>query len=349
MAAPQVDPSPFWRRWLVRIRSWWIKWRNGGQTAPEVAVAVLFDEAPLVEPVPLPEPRQYRSLPTTSGKRSSVASDRLVLGPRIGDGGQGNVYRVVGAPDLVYKQYHVPLSGARNSFEKLVQTGQVLNGSQERPEFFWPTRLFGRGDRIEGFTMRSIPPAFTLAFRSPAGERRGLGKLMHALPRTGAFGLAQVLTGQDRAALVALIARGLVTLHSHDVVYRDISLVNIVFSVNPLGVGFMDMDSARVITEAILPAKDGVDADDWRDPMGQWPIGFDMDRYKFALLAYRMLIAHHTYAPLDSAAVDAVTRIDGILPKDVPRVKKLLSRALGPAGTRPPVAEWHAVLAEATR
>lgn len=330
--------SLWWRRWLNSTRSWWVKLRHGGRTAPSLEQMSQRKTADNVVPT---QPHVPTSPP------------RLRLGTRLtnGTGGQGSVYRVADDPALVYKQYTTPIEGSLDSFADLIRAGRrVALQAPAHVDFTWPIELFGRGDHVAGYTMQRLPEHYAVTIRNGGRTTTVLGQLMHALPRDGAFQVLNAPDEHQRLALAIMVAEGLVLLHAHSVSYRDLSLMNLVFSTNPLKIGFMDMDSARVISQHVIPAKDGVDTRDWVDPLfPDDPIGFDVDRFKYALLVHRLLVTHRTIGEFSPRAIRAITAVDGIQKESLRDLQRLFLRALGPAGTRPPVEEWRTVLRDGAK
>lgn len=289
---------------------------------------------------------------------SATGGPRIVQGrpPRtgheLGAGGQAFVMEMPEAQGFVYKEYLHPVEGARHSYERLLDVGERV---ESRPlsnvDFLWPTRLYVNEGVVVGYEMHRIPESFNLPYVTPKGSKTQLGLLQHALPDPQSkFGLSEPTTAVERLELAVLVARAMQQLHDNGVSYRDLSLLNIAFARDPLRIVFMDMDSARVITEPIVELKDGVDTPDWFDPQLEphaSPLGYDTDRYKLALLMWRLLVTFDPAGEMTRSAVLSVKQIPGIRDDKLPSLRRVFLRALGGLGARPPAAEWVTVLTKA--
>lgn len=275
------------------------------------------------------------------------------LGDKLGTGGQGSVFELVDHPDLVYKSYDTPIDGAIPSYRDLILAGRAIVPTLERKGItaVWPLRICGNDNKVFGYLMRRIPQRFKIARRTPYGNEITLdATLDQAMSSTkSTFLLTHPVATQERIQLVRLVGIFLQTLHENDVVYGDLSLKNMMFSRAPLELLVMDMDGVHRISARLYPQKDLLHTPDWKDPKSadQVPLGFDLDRYKFALLVYRLLVANNVSAPLPAnraeiAANIGLADIDKALGE---RLGFLLFRATaGVVGSRPPINEWLAAL-----
>lgn len=267
-------------------------------------------------------------------------------------GGQGSVHALAGDPNLVYKQYQRPLPGAAEAFRELIEAGDAVQRELGGEGVFavWPKKACGRVDTVEGYIMPRIPPEFYIHLETPYGKKRTLATLDHALPPApdATFRPTTEATARNRRELARLTGVFLDTLHRHDLVYGDLSFKNIAFTLNPTQVLFMDIDSVHHISTKLIKDKDLVTTRDWEDPECPHcpPLGFDLDRYKFALLVHRMLL---------NGGVSGSPKLNTVVPRQaepswVRRGEKELLSALvqravkGPRGARPPISEWLSAL-----
>lgn len=327
------------KRLIRRVRAWWVLLTHGGKTAQ------LLAQRP-------PEASELNDSGTAGpegherNEGSAPTGSAFELGRSVGrPGGQGAVFEVARNPDLVYKQYHAPFVGAATSFISLMECADRVDRDLP-PEvtMTWPIHLFGTGNDVSGYTMKRVPDDYFVTIARPDGTTvRQLG-LDQAVPRESKFRPTRATTPQDRLGLARLIGIGLDALHRHDVLYRDMSWANFAYALDPPRIMFMDMDSARPITTPIIKSKDGVDTPDWidHDNPASEPLGFDLDRYKYALLVHRLLASHELLGSLPASA-DLVTKtllLDGVHPRHGNEVVDLYRRVLAGPGQRPPISEW---------
>lgn len=281
------------------------------------------------------------------GKWSHFALDKKVaLGTA---GGQGTVYGLAEHPRLVYKEYHHPIQGAERSFELLLGRGEAVRAAApEHVEFAWPIAMVPTEAGVAAYVMPRISDEFSVKIRLPNGRTQiKQATLDHAIPRLGHFQVVTPVTTEERLQIAVLVGEALMAMHRHDVVYRDLSFKNIFFAREPMRVAFMDIDSARVLEHPTIPEKDGVDTPDWSDPHASSaePVGFDLDRFKYALLVYRLLVVHGTNAPWPAQDVEfRLTQLDGVPRGNWGRVEELFRRAIRSPGARPAIGEWLDVL-----
>ncbi|MBN8738290.1 MAG: hypothetical protein J0H86_02185 [Xanthomonadaceae bacterium] len=279
--------------------------------------------------------------------KDAPAGKRFRLGQQLGRaGGQGTVFELLNEneTDLVYKLYRTPIRGALQSLDELVRAGRKLAPLLERKGITatWPTAICGDRDVVEGYVMRRIPPQFKIELQTPYRKEHRDATLDQAfVAGNSKFSPTQPVTADERMQLLRLVGTFLDTLHRNDFVYGDLSLKNMLFSRTPTQLLVMDMDGVRKISARLIPEKDLLHTPDWKDPLSpdQIPLGFDLDRYKFALLVYRLLVANSVSAPLpkareSSAFTNIGNKVNG-------RLGFLLRRAaVGEVGSRPPINEW---------
>lgn len=200
--------------------------------------------------------------------------------------------------------------------------------------------------------MPRMPDRFRLQVQTPYGRDLQEATLEFALqPDPGkAFFPVRVLSAAERIQLVRLVGIFLDTLHANDFVYGDLSLKNMRYATDPMALLVMDMDGVHRISTPVIAEKDLANTPDWNDPYrsSELPLGFDLDRYKYALLVYRLLVVNNVSEafPLDTTRL-VVPDALGLDSEARAALAFLLRRAAaGGTGTRPPIREWLSVLDE---
>ncbi|MBH0118423.1 serine/threonine protein kinase [Rhodococcus sp. CX] len=264
----------------------------------------------------------------------------LRRGRELGSGGQGAVYELIERDGEVEKRFFMPLEKGAREFEELLRRRTAVEAAVSACPIHlcWPENPVRREETLMGYVMPRIPDRFFFEVKfGRSGVKRRERELQHAIPRKSAMALPFDVTDEERFELVYLVARFLDAMHRNNLVYGDISWVNFIFSLNPVELCVLDFDSSRVQGSLPFTRMRPVDTPDWEDP--EWPDSvvtrMDSDRYKFALLAYRMLIARS----LDGLISDDFD-VPALSGADPEQLSNLWSRARGPAGTRPQIAEW---------
>ncbi|MDO5681338.1 MAG: hypothetical protein Q4G46_00740 [Propionibacteriaceae bacterium] len=290
--------------------------------------------------------------PPALSSRVTLAS-QLKVGDMLGrGGGQGAVYDLPRQEGYVYKHYYEPISGARQSFAELVDAGVRLTPvlAARRVMALWPVHVLGPGTSVEGYVMPRMPGRFRAEIHTPYGSDLQEATLDFALapPPGRAFYPVRQLTAGERVELVGLVGHFLQSLHNHGLVYGDLSLKNMRYATDPVELLVMDMDGVHHISTPVIPAKDLANTPDWNDPhrTSELPLGFDLDRYKYALLVYRLIVANSVSQafPEDASRI-VVPHESGLDPEQRAMVEFLLHRAASTGtGGRPPISEWLTVL-----
>lgn len=290
--------------------------------------------------------------PVTAFPTRLTLTSQLRFGNLLGrGGGQGAVFELPHYPDFVYKQYYEPLDNARASFGELVEAGERLAAplAVHGVRALWPVRVFGPGDSVAGYVMPRMPERFRLEVQTPYGRDLQEATLEFALrPAPGkTFFPVRVLSAAERLKLVRLVGIFLDMLHKNDFVYGDLSLKNMRYATDPMALLVMDMDGVHRISTQVIPEKDLANTPDWNDPfrLSELPLGFDLDRYKYALLVYRLLVVNNVSEgfPEDPATIVVPDGI-GLDTDQRDRLEFLLRRAAsGGTGSRPPIREWLSV------
>lgn len=278
---------------------------------------------------------------------------QLRVGAMLGrGGGQGAVYALPRHEGYVYKHYYASIPGARRSFDDLVEAGKQLAPTlaERGISALWPVHILGPGDDVEGYAMPRMPDRFRTEIHTPYGRELQEATLEFALaPDPGkAFFPVRTLTAIERLQLVRMVGLFLDALHAADLVYGDLSLKNMRYATDPLELLVMDMDGVHRISSKVIPAKDLANTPDWNDPhrSSELPLGFDLDRYKFALLVYRLIAVNQVSAAFpDDPSTIVVPEEAAPDPAQRDGLEFLLARAAaGRTGSRPPISEWLSAL-----
>ncbi|MER5889221.1 hypothetical protein ABT160_35805 [Streptomyces sp. NPDC001941] len=278
---------------------------------------------------------------------AGVDKDRMVLGDRLGDGGQGTVYavprlRINREWEVAYKEYRRPALAALDAdvLDGLVALLPSLDFESGRwlgEHTAWPAAVVRENGRTVGFLMRTAPDAFRREMAFDPGVRRvaGLEFLLNS-PAYVKRALGTDPSPRQRVRLLANLARLLAELHDLDIAVGDLSPKNVLFALEPSPRCFlMDCDSVRFRGRSALPQ---VQTPGWSLPQGEPPATAAGDVFKFALLAVRLLAGDQ-----DTRKADALEAVD-------PRLGRLAERSLraeDPAA-RPTAREWQRCLEEAT-
>jgi len=155
------------------------------------------------------------------------AGARATLGARVGDGGEGTVYRILERPDAVAKIYTRPMSA-----EQLAKLSAMVRASDEklRTVAAWPTGLIHDGARAVGFTMP------LLAAQHPLHELLGPRSRQELFPRAHWKFLIHTAVN---------LARAFSVLHERGVVVGDVNSNNVVVCADSTA-RLIDCDSFQV-------------------------------------------------------------------------------------------------------
>ncbi|MEV0937747.1 hypothetical protein ACIBMX_48705 [Streptomyces phaeochromogenes] len=268
-----------------------------------------------------------------------MEKQQIVLGERLGDGGQGVTYAVPtlqinSAWPVVYKQYRQETLAGLNTDVLGNMVGLFAEIDFERGSWLgehtaWPAAVVEEGGKTVGFLMRAAPEEFLLELSFAPGARRVAG--LEFLLNSPAY-VKRVLgvepTSKQRLALLADIARLLAELHDLDIVIGDLSPKNILFALKPSPHCFLiDCDSVRFRGESALPQ---VQTPEWALPEGEPSATAAGDMYKFGLLAIRLFAGEqHARDSRKLAAID-------------PMLGRLAERSIAAdLAARPSAKEWQ--------
>jgi serine/threonine protein kinase len=275
---------------------------------------------------------------------------------RLGQGGQGVVYnapKVVTdfTDSMVYKEYHDGSGGksdilatlnvaALKAMPDFLESLPYVEGAKLIKIAAWPCRVVEHNGQVRGFVMPSIPDQFMIELFTAKGPSRVMAEFQHVLnkPEDVARRLnGRIITEREKYELLGRAASALEFLHSHNVCVGDISPKNLLFSLTgPTAVYFVDCDAMRVNGVSLTHQ---LETPGWEIPSGQEKATPYSDRFKFGLLALRLLVG------------DQDIRDPSRLPSSVPAdVKQLITETLKqPPTSRPEFSRWKSALEKAAK
>jgi serine/threonine protein kinase len=231
--------------------------------------------------------------------RQVIQRERLGVLSKIGQGGQGVVYRAPNvktkfAASMVYKEYK-PQTLAYIDFTALAAMPALVEDSLSYAEgerlisvAAWPCALVEENGSPTGFVMPAIPEEFFIPLTTVKGVSTTTAEFQHLLNHStvlAARGIA--INDAQRYTLLREVASGLAFLHKRAVCVGDISPKNLLFSLTPYeAVYFIDCDAMRINTVSALPQ---METPGWQAPSGEELATIYSDTYKLGLLALRLL------------------------------------------------------------
>lgn len=265
----------------------------------------------------------------------------LVVGQRIGDGGEGEVFVLEEYPETVFKRYTTKSLAASRAatLQSLADARTALRVDGETIDKWsaWPHSLvYDQGDLV-GFLMPRIPNEFVLSI----GDRPTLAALAYlASEPKPIWGTEFVSPGTaSRLELLGKLAAVLDVLHSRGYVYGDLSFANVVWTVtNRPRIMVLDCDGISRAGEQV----NVMDTVDWQDPnaTATTPTA-DTDCYKLSLAVLRVLTQRLHDRPQPGATYSLP---EDLHPEIDQAIRRLLEQAAGPGGQRPSAAEWTMAL-----
>lgn len=245
---------------------------------------------------------------------SSIDLADLQLGEEIGFGGEGNVFRVLGQPDLVAKIYRRPSPANGAWLEHMV--AQLRTGRSIRVELLgqlmWPVATIRNRHEVVGAILPLLDDSYMMEFLLPSGRS-------HRVPRELQYALAPpewhhrrgitLPTSRQRLEIVRSIAWTLGALHDAGLVFGDISPKNIVYRLTPTPRTLvMDFDCIRDAhhTASNIARPPALQSPDWSAPNGEPYPTPATDCYKIGLVAWRLLAAAPASSPDSAPAFDAL-------------------------------------------
>ena len=276
-----------------------------------------------------------------------IDRDRLGVLSKIGQGGQGVVYRAPNAKttfaaSMVYKQYKAQAL-AEIDFTALAAMPALVEESLSYAEAerlisiaAWPCRIVEDAGTPTGFVMPAIPGQFFIALTTAKGVSPSTAEFQHLLNHPSVLAARGItLDDAQRFTLLREVASGLAFLHKHGVCVGDISPKNLLFTLTPQeGVYFIDCDGMRIDGVSALPQ---VETPGWEIPRGEELATIYSDTYKLGLLALRLVTG------------DQDTKNPAHLPSTAPALlRQIITDTLtNPPPQRPLPEAWTYVLGHA--
>ncbi len=279
--------------------------------------------------------------------RQVIQRDKLGELTKIGQGGQGVVYRAPNvttkfAASMVYKEYK-PAARTEIDFTVLAAMPALVEESLSYAQAerlisiaAWPCALVEDAATPTGFVMPAIPEEFFISLTTAKGVAASTPEFQHLHNHRSVLA-ARGITVDDaqRCTLLRETASALAFLHKHGVCVGDISPKNLLFSLTPReAVYFIDCDAMRIHGVSALPQ---VETPGWNTPAGEELATVYSDTYKLGLLALRLLTG------------DQDTTNPGHLPATTPALlRQIITDTLTkPPHQRPLPEAWTYVLGHA--
>jgi serine/threonine protein kinase len=235
--------------------------------------------------------------------RQVIERDRLGVLTKIGQGGQGVVYRAPNvktkfAASMVFKEYK-PQTRAGIDFTALSAMPALVEDSLSYAQAerlvsiaAWPCALIENAGESVGFVMPAIPDEFFIPLKTVKGVSNTAAEFQHLLNHPTVLAARGIdIDDAQRYSLLREAASGLAFLHKHGVCVGDISPKNMLFSLTPHpAVYFIDCDAMRINGVSALPQ---METPDWEVPAGEELATIYSDAYKLGLLALRLLTGDH--------------------------------------------------------
>jgi serine/threonine protein kinase len=244
-----------------------------------------------------PTPQQG---PKPAETRQVIPRDKLGALSKIGQGGQGIVYRAPNvktkfAASMVYKEYKTQTRteidfGALAAMPALVEESLTYAQAERLISLAaWPCRIIEDAGTPTGFVMPAIPDEFFIPLTTAKGVSPSTAEIQHLLNHPTVLAARGItLDDAQRFTLLRETASALTFLHKHSVCAGDISPKNLLFSLTPHeAVYFVDCDAMRINTVSALPQ---VETPGWDAPSGEELATIYSDTYKLGLLALRLLV-----------------------------------------------------------
>lgn len=253
---------------------------------------------------------------------------------------RATVLRTTDGGEVLYVPEVVSRPTAEEDLTLLVARGEQVRGrlgtTGERVDLAWPQEaLLAYDGGLAGYFQPRLDGAFVMDVPRRGRAVRTLGV---ANGLRGA-GLAR-LGDAELLDLVRTVAVWAAALHGAGVVFGDLGQRSLAYALDPIRVRVLDYETARVTgRRALLSPETGAPLDPLATDAGS---SYDSDRFRFALLAFRLLVAGNDAAALEPTAVPP--RLLGLDEHRTSRLRGLWSRAAGPSGRRPALEEWVAAL-----
>jgi serine/threonine protein kinase len=278
------------------------------QVSTPGTVPTLLADPPRQAPGPTLHDDQLPPLPAQQlGKpaktRQVIPRDKLGTLSKIGQGGQGVVYRAPNvktkfAASMVYKEYKTQARTdidftALAAMPALVEESLTYSQAQRLISIAaWPCAIIENAGTPTGFVMPAIPDEFFISLTTVKGVSTSAAEFQHLLNHPSVLAARGIiLDDAQRFTLLRETASALAFLHKHGVCVGDISPKNLLFSLTPHeAVYFIDCDAMRINTVSALPQ---VETPGWNAPSGEELATIYTDSYKLGLLALRLITGDH--------------------------------------------------------
>ncbi len=232
-----------------------------------------------------------------------ILRDRLGVLSKVGQGGQGVVYRAPNvktkfAASMVYKEYKTQ-TRAQIDFTALAAMPALVEDSLSYTQAerlislaAWPCALVEDDGTPTGFVMPAIPEEFFISLTTAKGVATATAEFQHLLNHATVLAARGISVDDvQRFTLLREAASGLAFLHKHGVCVGDISPKNLLFCLAPHeAVYFIDCDAMRINGVSALPQ---VETPGWNAPSGEELATIYSDTYKLGLLALRLVVGDH--------------------------------------------------------
>jgi serine/threonine protein kinase len=235
--------------------------------------------------------------------RQVIERDKLGALAKIGQGGQGVVYRAPNvktkfAASMVYKEYKSQTLAdidftALAAMPALVEDSLTYNEAERLISIAaWPCALIEDAGATTGFVMPAIPDEFFIPLTTVKGVSQTAAEFQHLLNHSSVLAARGItITDAQRYALLREVASGLAFLHKHNVCIGDISPKNLLFALTPHeSAYFIDCDAMRINGTSVQTQ---VETPGWQAPAGEELATVYTDTYKLGLLALRLLAGDH--------------------------------------------------------
>ena len=255
--------------------------------------------------------------------RPVISRDKLGVLTKIGQGGQGVVYRAPNvktkfAASMVFKEYKSQ-TRADIDFDALAAMPALVENSLTYAQAeqlismaSWPCALVEDGGAPAGFVMPAFPAEFFIALKTVKGVSETAAEFQHLMNHPSVLAARGLdIDDVQRYSLLREVASGLAFLHKHGVCVGDISPKNLLFSLSPReAVYFIDCDAMRINGVSALPQ---METPGWEVPVGEELATVFSDAYKLGLLALRLLACHHDTKNLDHIPADTPTQLRQVI------------------------------------
>ena len=232
-----------------------------------------------------------------------IERDKLGVLTKVGQGGQGVVYRAPNvktkfAASMVYKEYKAQIRAdidftALAAMPALVEDSlSYAQGERLISIAAWPCALVENGGTPAGFVMPAIPDEFFIPLTTVKGVSMSTAEFQHLLNHASVLAARDItIDDAQRYSLLLAAASALAFLHKHGVCVGDISPKNLLFTLKPHeAIYFIDCDAMRINAVSALPQ---VETPGWDTPPGEERATIYSDTYKLGLLALRLLAGDH--------------------------------------------------------